>query len=90
MPKSGVYIETDPSAEKEPMQRSTDDSKEVEDLWKQLMRLKQELPPNFELHPITFEKDDDENYHMDAIAGLANMRARNYRYGRESRSNLFF
>ncbi|GKB25986.1 ubiquitin-activating enzyme E1 1-like protein isoform X2 [Tanacetum coccineum] len=25
-----------------------------------------------------FEKDDDTNYHMDFIAGLANMRARNY------------
>jgi len=25
-----------------------------------------------------FEKDDDTNYHMDMIAGLANMRARNY------------
>lgn len=25
-----------------------------------------------------FEKDDDTNYHMDLIAGLANMRARNY------------
>ncbi|KAH0849533.1 hypothetical protein HID58_096310 [Brassica napus] len=27
---------------------------------------------------IQFEKDDDTNYHMDVIAGLANMRARNY------------
>ena len=25
-----------------------------------------------------FEKDDDSNYHMDFIAGVANMRARNY------------
>jgi hypothetical protein len=25
-----------------------------------------------------FEKDDDTNFHMDLIAGLANMRARNY------------
>lgn len=25
-----------------------------------------------------FEKDDDTNFHMDAIAGLSNMRARNY------------
>jgi ubiquitin-activating enzyme E1 len=27
---------------------------------------------------IEFEKDDDTNFHMDAIAGLSNMRARNY------------
>ena len=28
-----------------------------------------------------FEKDDDTNYHMDFIAGVANMRARNYGIG---------
>lgn len=27
---------------------------------------------------LQFEKDDDSNFHMDMIAGLANMRARNY------------
>ena len=27
---------------------------------------------------MSFEKDDDANFHMDFIAGLANMRARNY------------
>jgi hypothetical protein len=36
------------------------------------------LPSGFHLRPITFEKDDDANWHMDMIAGLANMRARNY------------
>jgi ubiquitin-activating enzyme E1 len=30
------------------------------------------------VHPVTFEKDDDTNFHMDAIAGLSNMRARAY------------
>ena len=30
------------------------------------------------MNPVTFEKDDDTNYDMDLIAGLANMRARNY------------
>ena len=28
---------------------------------------------------IPFEKDNDDNYHMDLVAGFANMRARNYR-----------
>lgn len=37
-----------------------------------------ELPQGYKLNPITFEKDDDTNYHMDLIASLANMRARNY------------
>ena len=30
------------------------------------------------VNPIAFEKDDDTNFHMDVIAGLANMRARSY------------
>lgn len=38
----------------------------------------QKLDPSFRLSPISFEKDDDTNFHMDLIAGLANMRARNY------------
>ena len=37
-----------------------------------------ELPQDYRLVPIAFEKDDDSNYHMDLITGLANMRARNY------------
>ena len=37
-----------------------------------------DLPAGFRLNPIVFEKDDDTNWHMDLIAGLANMRARNY------------
>ncbi|KAG2559580.1 hypothetical protein PVAP13_8KG176700 [Panicum virgatum] len=32
----------------------------------------------FHMNPIQFEKDDDTNFHMDLIAGFANMRARNY------------
>ena len=47
------------------------------------MRVLQELQPtlakDFRLNPIAFEKDNDDNYHMDLVAGLANMRARNYR-----------
>lgn len=30
------------------------------------------------MNSIQFEKDDDTSYHMDFIAGLPNMRARNY------------
>ncbi|GJS24057.1 ubiquitin-activating enzyme E1 1-like protein isoform X2 [Tanacetum coccineum] len=36
------------------------------------------LPSGYVMKPIQFEKDDDTNDHMDFIAGLANMRARNY------------
>jgi ubiquitin-activating enzyme E1 len=37
-----------------------------------------EFKGDYRLATIEFEKDDDANFHMDAIAGLANMRARNY------------
>ncbi|KAJ0967370.1 hypothetical protein J5N97_024287 [Dioscorea zingiberensis] len=37
------------------------------------------LPPGFKMKPVEFEKGDYKNYHMDFIAGLANLRARNYR-----------
>ena len=37
------------------------------------------LPGGFKLTPVVFEKDEDTNFHMDFIAGLANMRARNYK-----------
>ena len=37
-----------------------------------------QLPAGYRLAPVSFEKDDDANFHMEFIAGLANMRARNY------------
>ena len=43
-----------------------------------LQEAQRTLPAGFKLTPIVFEKDDDTNFHMDLIAGLANMRARNY------------
>ena len=43
-----------------------------------LQEAQRTLPAGFKPTPIVFEKDDDTNFHMDMIAGLANMRARNY------------
>lgn len=43
-----------------------------------VQRVQSELPQGYRLAPIAFEKDDDGNFHMDLITGLANMRARNY------------
>jgi hypothetical protein len=49
------------------------------DLWlAAAQKAQRNLPHGFRLSPISFEKDDDTNFHMDLIAGLANMRARNY------------
>ncbi|XP_019432005.1 PREDICTED: ubiquitin-activating enzyme E1 1-like [Lupinus angustifolius] len=57
---------------------SVDDAAVINDLIIKLERCWATLPPGFRMKPILFEKDDDTNYHMDMIAGLANMRARNY------------
>jgi len=37
-----------------------------------------------------FEKDDDSNYHIDYIAGVANLRARNYRITEVDRQKIKF
>lgn len=44
-----------------------------------LQAAQSKLPSGFHLTPVVFEKDVDTNFHMDFIAGLANMRARNYK-----------
>ncbi|KAL5814853.1 hypothetical protein ACOSQ4_025494 [Xanthoceras sorbifolium] len=57
---------------------SIDDAAVINDLIIKVEQCRKNLPPGFRMKPIQFEKDDDTNYHMDMIAGLANMRARNY------------
>lgn len=83
VPRKGVTIETDPKATKASSVPSAaahvDDDAVIDALVAKLTAAAGGLPPSYRLAPVTFEKDDDTNYHMDAIAGLANMRARNYR-----------
>ncbi|WOK96679.1 hypothetical protein Cni_G05386 [Canna indica] len=76
-PKSGVKIVTDEKATNLST-ASIDDSDVINDLIARLEECAKKLPPGFRMKPIQFEKDDDTNYHMDFITGLANMRARNY------------
>ncbi|CAN0879676.1 Ubiquitin-activating enzyme E1 1 [Linum grandiflorum] len=76
-PKTGVKIETDEKATNVPA-ASIDDAQVIDELVMKLEACRQQLVPGFKMAPIQFEKDDDTNYHMDLIAGLANMRARNY------------
>jgi ubiquitin-activating enzyme E1 len=76
-PKQGVKIVTDEKATTLNSSNMDDDS-QIELLAKTLEEGVKKLPPGFKMNPVTFEKDDDTNYHMDLIAGLANMRARNY------------
>ncbi|RAL42333.1 hypothetical protein DM860_012116 [Cuscuta australis] len=76
-PKKGVKIETDEKATSLSA-ASIDDIAVIHELITKLEQCRKNLPPNFKMKPIQFEKDDDTNFHMDLIAGLANMRARNY------------
>ncbi|EFJ51834.1 hypothetical protein VOLCADRAFT_79505 [Volvox carteri f. nagariensis] len=80
-PRAGIQIETDPKADRsKPVQteRTHDDEAIIDSLLTRLEEVAQQLGSALKLGPIQFEKDDDTNYHMDLIAGLANMRARNY------------
>jgi ubiquitin-activating enzyme E1 len=78
-PKQGVKIETDPKADNPaPSSFGLDDDSVIDRMTAELQGATQGMAAGFKLHPVQFEKDDDTNYHMDVIAGLANMRARNY------------
>lgn len=77
-PREGVKIETDPKATNKAPASSYDDEAVIDALAGQLQDVSGSMKPGYKLAPIQFEKDDDANFHMDMIAGLANMRARNY------------
>eukprot|EP00271_Cylindrocystis_brebissonii_P015800 TRINITY_DN38822_c0_g1_i1.p1 TRINITY_DN38822_c0_g1~~TRINITY_DN38822_c0_g1_i1.p1 ORF type:complete len:1057 (+),score=227.94 TRINITY_DN38822_c0_g1_i1:231-3401(+) len=76
-PKQGVKIVTDEKATSVNTSMG-DDEALIEQLLEKLDLGSKELSSGFRMAPVTFEKDDDTNFHMDLIAGLANMRARNY------------
>ncbi|MFQ6671176.1 hypothetical protein Gotur_035793 [Gossypium turneri] len=76
-PKKDVKIVTDEKATTLSV-ASIDDAAVIDELIFKLELCTKNLPLGFKMKPIQFEKDDDTNYHMDLIAGLANMRARNY------------
>ena len=77
-PKAGVKIETDPKATEAASAGGMDDEAVIEDTLARLEAARGALAPDYRLGAVEFEKDDDTNFHMDAIAGLSNMRARNY------------
>ncbi|KAL5722792.1 E1 ubiquitin-activating enzyme [Ranunculus cassubicifolius] len=72
-PKEGVKIAVD---EKENLSTDDDDDYDagvIKYLVIKLEECRKKFPPGFRMNPIQFEKDDDTNYNMDMIAGLANM-----------------
>jgi ubiquitin-activating enzyme E1 len=77
-PKSGVRIETDPKATETASLGGMDDDAIIDALLQKLETVREKFSPDYRLTAVEFEKDDDSNFHMDAICGLSNMRARNY------------
>lgn len=75
-PKEGVKIATDEKATRSA--GSVDDVAVINQLLLKLELCRNNLSSEFRMKPIQFEKDDDTNFHVDLIAGLANMRARNH------------
>ncbi|KAL3334041.1 hypothetical protein AABB24_030682 [Solanum stoloniferum] len=77
-PRKDAKIVTDEKAISLSSSASIDAAAVIDELISKLECSRKNLPPGFRMKPIQFEKDDDTNYHMDLIAALANMRARNY------------
>jgi len=82
-PKKGVKIETDPKANAATsnLPEGVDDEAVIRELLEKLDAARAALGASYRLNVIAFEKDDDTNFHMDVVAGLSNMRARNYDIG---------
>jgi ubiquitin-activating enzyme E1 len=79
-PRDGVTVETDPKATKAAptSHLAADDEALIDASLAKLDAARAALGEAYRVHPVTFEKDDDTNYHMDAICGMSNMRARAY------------
>jgi len=77
VPKSGKQIETDESAKKPEVNKSTEEE-QIEDLLNNLSTYFAANSKPFKMKAIDFEKDDDTNFHIDFIAATSNLRARMY------------
>ena len=57
---------------------SGSDSAEVDQILSRLMAQRAHIVQSMRFEPVSFEKDDDTNFHMEFISSLANLRARSY------------
>ena len=65
-------------AKGQPIVKDLNDSAEVEQILARLMAQRADIVKAMRFEPISFEKDDDSNFHMEFISSLANLRARSY------------
>ena len=78
-PVSGVKIEINENAA-QAAANSYDDTEVDQDRVKRILTELQGLGKlDFTVTPLEFEKDDDENLHMDFIVACSNLRAANYK-----------
>ncbi|KAI7807986.1 ubiquitin-like modifier-activating enzyme 1 [Triplophysa rosa] len=78
IPKSSLKIAvTDEELKEDHEARIDEDEIKLEVLQGKLSKL-QLSDPNFRMKPQEFEKDDDDNFHMDYIVAASNLRAENY------------
>ena len=80
-PKAGIKIETDPKATAAAVGGADDDLDTLIGELERVAAAGAAARSGVALTPIAFEKDDDTNFHMQFVAGVANMRARNYGIG---------
>ena len=76
-PKTGVKIKENENDD-EPNEIDDEDEALTEELTKSFEKNYEQLIRNVNLNPIEFEKDDDNNLHMDFITTCSNLRAQNY------------
>jgi ubiquitin-activating enzyme E1 len=75
-PKVGVKIETDENAKDAPAETSDDDEQYVMVMEGKLSSMPPPAKKSFkQLNIVDFEKDDDNNFHIDFIHAAANLRA---------------
>lgn len=82
VPKADATIKTDDEAEDEARRNAAtpavDITTELPKATELIKSAVASLKKGFKLHPEEFEKDNDENFHIDFIASFGNLRARNY------------
>ena len=87
-PKSGIKIKLNENDEDE-NEFTDQDEIEIENLKKKLQEQYQNLK-DLNLIKIDFEKDDDNNFHMDFITSCSNLRAENYDISPTDKHNVDF
>jgi len=70
----------------EPVQATDDDDEVIKKTVEKLKGFSFKGPKT--MRATEFEKDDDSNYHIDFIAAVANLRARNYKIGEADRLKI--